>query len=113
MKKWCVELTTPEGQVLFKFFLNLKETTSYEKPEKPNPNPNNNGNNNGKYNEKGELLMTEKQKRELFRLAAEKGNEKEKALKKLGEYFGVEFLKDVTYSQAQTLIDKMLKDKEK
>ena len=113
MKTWCVELTTPDNQVLGRLFLNLKEITVNEKPENPNQNPKNNGNGNGKYNDNGELLMTEKQKKELFRLSAEKGYENEEIHKKLLDYFGVEVLKDATYSQAQQLIEIMLKNKEK
>lgn len=113
MKKYFIELVTEGNQVLFKCFLNLKEITSNEESEKPNPEPAKKENNKGKCNEKGELLMVEKQKRELFRQSAEKGLEKEEAHKKLLEHFGVDSLKDVTYSQAQTVIDKMQQDKEK
>ena len=113
MKRWCIEVRNNDDQVIFQFFLNLKEMTSDEKSEATNPKTESSNINDGKHNEKGELLMVEKQKKELFRLSAEKGYENEEIHKKLLDYFGVEILKDATYSQAQKLIDKMQEDKEK
>jgi hypothetical protein len=59
-------------------------------------------------NEDGEDLMTDAQKRFLFRLMADRGVEGEEAHEELKKAFSVDSLKEVTKAQASKEIERLL-----
>lgn len=63
----------------------------------------------GNGNRKNGAMMTESQRRYLFRLLAERGIEGDEALSTLTQILKVSDLNDVTKSQASKLIDDMVK----
>jgi hypothetical protein len=71
------------------------------RPSRPAPKPGSNGD---------EALMTEAQRRYLFRLMAGQGLEGEAAQELLKEHLDVSSLKEVTKTQATRAIDRLLKE---
>jgi len=57
-------------------------------------------------------LMTDAQKRYLFRILAEKGMEADKAHQHLKEIFGVDSLQEVGKSEASKMIERLLEEAE-
>jgi len=57
-------------------------------------------------------LMTDAQKRYLFRILAEKGMEADKAHQHLKELFGVDSLQEVSKAEASRMIERLLEEAE-
>lgn len=106
-KARCIEVRTNDGKVILSFYLYDKEIednpkASVEKPEVKK--------------EKGQIsnpqtdepLMTDAQKRYLFRILAEKGTEGDNAHEKLKDLFQVDSLKEVTKLEASRMIERLL-----
>lgn len=68
---------------------------------------------NGNRGGNGSALMTDAQRRFLFKLLAEQGVDEEQALDVLKDSFGVKNLKEATKSQASELINHLMQNKEK
>ncbi|MBC8527670.1 MAG: hypothetical protein H8D22_12605 [Candidatus Cloacimonetes bacterium] len=108
----CIELRTNEGKVILSLYLYEKEIPSEdnleasvnektdvkkEKSQKGNP-------------KEDDSLMTDAQKRYLFRILAGNGLEADEAHEKLKELFQVDSLKDVTKVEASNVIEKLLEE---
>ena len=108
----CIELRTNEGKVILSLYLYEKEIPSEdnleasvnektdvkkEKSQKGNP-------------KEDDSLMTDAQKRYLFRILAGNGLEADEAHEKLKDLFQVDSLKDVTKVEASNVIEKLLEE---
>jgi len=108
----CIELRTNEGKVILSLYLyekeiplednleasvNEKTDVKKEKSQKGNP-------------KEDDSLMTDAQKRYLFRILAGNGLEADEAHEKLKELFQVDSLKDVTKVEASNAIEKLLEE---
>jgi len=60
-----------------------------------------------------ESLMTDAQKRYLFRILAEQGMEPDKAHQRLKELFGVPSLQEVSKAEASRMIERLLEEAER
>ena len=110
----CVEVKTNDGKVILSFCIYDKEIVTESKPDNQSSSPKakveKEGGNNSQDN--GDL-MTDAQKRYLFRLLADQGIEGDDALEHLKERFQVELLKDVSKTEASNMIESLLSDSEK
>lgn len=108
----CIELRTSDGKVILNLYLYDKEMTLEDNPEasvteKPETRK-----------EKGQVkspqtdepLMTDAQKRYLFRILAEKGIEGDEAHQQLKDLFQVGSLKEVTKLEASRMIERLLEE---
>jgi len=108
----CIELRTNEGKVILSLYLYEKEIPSEDdleasvsgktevkkaKSQKGNP-------------KEDDSLMTDAQKRYLFRILAGNGLEADEAHEKLKDLFQVDSLKDVTKVEASNVIEKLLEE---
>lgn len=107
-KARLIEVRTIEGKPIFSFYVTDKEvapdknSSSGQKQEtKGEKNQNNHQQNN-------DSLMSDAQKRYLFRILADQGKEGDDALEHLKNLFQVELLKDVTKSEASRMIERLL-----
>ena len=108
----CIELRTNEGKVILSLYLyekeiplednleaSVNEKTDVKKEESQKGNP-----------KEDDSLMTDAQKRYLFRILAGNGLEADEAHEKLKEIFQVDSLKDVTKVEASNVIEKLLEE---
>ena len=114
-KARCIELRTAEGKVILVLYLYDKEVALEDdqdapaekkpeaKQEKPKPS---NPQDSRPQNE--QPMMTDAQKRYLFRILAERGMEGEKAYQHLKDVFQVDSLKEVTKLEASKMIEYLL-----
>jgi len=108
----CIELRTSDGKVILSLYLydkeipsednleasvNKKTDVKKEKSQKGDP-------------KEDDSLMTDAQKRYLFRILAGNGLEADEAHEKLKELFQVDSLKDVTKVEASNVIEKLLEE---
>jgi hypothetical protein len=105
-----IEVRTGEGTLLFSLRLIETEIEPEAKPQhmnpaRPEPRPERSPPANG---QSGDPLMTDAQKRYLFRLLADQGIEKDRAYQFLKETFGVQVLKEVTKSDASRMISQLV-----
>ena len=106
-----LELRTAEGKLIVSLYLVEKEVDSEGNSRGPgNRSPENrteksqgNGPQNGE-------LMSEAQRRYLFRILAEQGIEGDAAFDKLKSLFDVTVLKDVTKRDASKMIERLLQE---
>ena len=98
-----IELRDRSGGLLFSFFITAKPLSEIPGNEKGSPPEKGGGN-----SKNPELLMTDPQKRYLFRLLAEKGKEEEEAHEYLKELFQVKSLKEVPRIEASQAIERLL-----
>lgn len=112
-----VEVQTPKGETLSQFRI-VESVLSEEDggSSKPQPAPGGNGkkpqNGDGKSQSVPGDLMTDSQKRYLFRIMAMRGKEGDEAHEELKRLFNVRALKDVTKFDASRMIEELL-EKEK
>jgi len=117
-----LEVRTGSGQLLFSLRLIEKKET-YPEPSKPEEKPGKEKGGDGRKDEgkkdggKKELspgnndaLMTDAQKRYLFRILAEQGFEGEKAHDELKKALGVDSLKKVSKFEASREIERRLEE---
>ncbi len=110
----CMEVRTGEGILIFTLQLWEKEMGAEAKPQKAvptNSEPRQERNQPGN-SPNGEPLITDAQKRYLFRILADQGIEKERAYQYLKETFGVPVLKEVSKSEASRMISQLLGESE-
>ena len=105
-----IELRTPDGKVILVLYLYEKEialednreASAEKKPEAKKEKPKTSA------PKDTEPMMTDAQKRYLFRILAERGLEGEKAYQHLKETFQVDSLKEVTKLEASKMIEYLL-----
>lgn len=101
-----IEVTSPKGEVLFRVKITESDSTI------PNNGNGSNRNSNAKeskpYTPQNGDLMTDAQKKFLFRICADQGIQGDEALNKLKERFGVDSLKEVSKAEASKMIESML-----
>lgn len=108
----CIELRTNEGKVILSLYLYEKEIPSEDdleasvsgktevkkaKSQKGNPPDD-------------DSLMTDAQKRYLFRILAGNGLEADEAHEKLKDLFQVDSLKEITKIEASKMIERLLEE---
>ena len=105
----CVELRTVDGKVILVLYLYEKEIilednpkTTAEKPEAKKEEP------KASAPEEKEPIMTQAQKRYLFRILAEQGIEGDEAYQYLRDFFQVDSLKEVTKLEASKAIEHLI-----
>jgi len=105
----CVELRTVDGKVILVLYLYEKEIilednpkTNVEKSEAKEEEP------KASAPEEKEPIMTQAQKRYLFRILAEQGIEGDKAYQYLRDFFQVDSLKEVTKLEASKAIEHLI-----
>ncbi len=107
-----IEVQTPKGEAFFQF--RIVESVLSEEESQPKPQPVSGGNGtkpqdgNGKNQTVSSDLMTDSQKRFLFRIMAERGKTGEDAHEHLKSLFKVKSLKDVTKLDASQMIETLL-----
>jgi hypothetical protein len=112
-----LEIRTGSGQLLFSVRLIEKEE-AYPEPSKPEEKPAKEKGGDGRKDEGkkepspggNEAMMTDAQKRYLFRILAQEGMEEEKAHEELKKAFGVDSLKKVTKLEASREIERRLEE---
>jgi hypothetical protein len=110
-KAKCVDLRTVDGKVILVLYLYDKEIDLEDDQEKPAEKPEakkekpKTGNPQDK-----ESMMTDAQKRYLFRILAERGIEGDKAYDRLKEFFQVDTLKEITKLEASRAIGSLLNE---
>lgn len=103
-----IEVRTAEGTLLAA--IQIKEMAAGNQVEKP-PSPGKDepkGEEGKNKNQDAEPLMTDPQKRYLFRLLADQGIENDAAHENLKKRFNVKTLKEVTKANASREIEKLL-----
>ena len=104
-----MELRTADGKVILVLYLYEKEMALEDNQETPAGKA---GGKKGKAKtgnpQDKESMMTDAQKRYLFRILAERGMEGEKAYDHLKEIFQVDSLKEVTKLEASKMIERLL-----
>ncbi len=107
----CLELRTAEGKLIVSLYLVEKEMDpegkkNWEGNKKPESKPEKaqgNGSQNGE-------LMSEAQRRYLFRILAEQGIEGDAAFERLKSLFDVSVLKEVSKRDASKMIEHLLEE---
>lgn len=112
MKARCIELRAANGSLLFSLHLLDQEVGSNSRP--PNAGGQTSGNSaqtgpSGVSQNDG-TLMTEAQKRYLFRILADRGFEGDLAHEHLKSLFSVPALQEVTKQEASRLIERLLEE---
>jgi hypothetical protein len=106
-----LELRTAEGKLIVSLYLVEKEVDSEGKSRGPGnrslESRSEKGQSNGSQN--GEL-MSEAQRRYLFRILAEQGIEEDAAFERLKSLFDVSVLKEVTKRDASKMIERLLQE---
>lgn len=107
-----IELRTTEGKPIVSFYLFEKEVAlddksdaSSGKKQETRKEKDQQGN-----NQNNDALMTDAQKRYLFRILAEQGIEGDKAHERLKKLFDVDALKDITKFEASRMIERLLEE---
>jgi hypothetical protein len=104
-KVQCIEVRTPDGRVIIKVFVTEEPVPTSEPDRKP-------AEEQTKEKERSSVdngeLMTNAQKRFLFRILALKGVEGDQAYEELKKRFQVKTLGEVTKRDASTMIEKLL-----
>jgi len=105
----CVELRTIDGKAILVLYLYEKEITledspktNTEKPEAKKEDP------AASAPEEKVPIMTQAQKRYLFRILAEQGIEGDEAYQYLKDFFQVDSLKEVTKLEASKAIEQLI-----
>ena len=109
----CLELRSSSGELLFTVQLYEKDAEKNEStvPRQDNGRDNGNGNQKGNGQEKprsSDAMMTDAQKRYIFRLLAEQGYEGDQAYAHLKQDFHIASLSQVTKQEAGNIIERLL-----
>jgi len=108
----CIELRTNEGKVILSLYLYEKEIPSEDDLEASVSEKTEvkNAKSHKRNPPDDDSLMTDAQKRYLFRILAGNGLEADEAHEKLKDLFQVDSLKDVTKVEASNVIEKLLEE---
>jgi len=104
----CIDLRTVDGKVLFVLHLYEREMILEDCPEPPAAKPESKKETPKNGGQGREAMMTDAQKRYLFRILAERGIEGDKAYDHLKELFQVDTLKEITKMEASKAIESLL-----
>lgn len=106
----CVEVRSADGKLMFSLHLYNGEMGADQKAgTSPGRHPRAESQTRaGGSGQNDSSLMTDAQKRYLFRILADQGFEEEKAYGRLKELLSVETLKEVTKREASRLIEELL-----
>lgn len=110
----CIEVRTGQGTLIFSLNLIERELEHESQPGNPTskqPEHRQERSQTGNASN-GDALITDAQKRYLFRILADQGIEKERAYQYLKENFGVQILKEVSKSEASRMIKQLLGESE-
>ena len=107
-KTRCLEIRTSEGKVILSFYLYDKEVDLEDNPEASNEEKSGAKRGNTPHND--DSLMSQPQKRYLFRLLLEKGLEGDKAHQYLKDLFQVESLTVISKIEASKAIERLLEE---
>ena len=110
----CVEVRSADGKLMFSLHLHNGEMGAARKAHAPSGRQSSveSQTSTGGGGPNDPSLMTEAQKRYLFRILADQGFEEERAFQRLKELLGVETLKEVTKREASRLIEQLLEPAE-
>ncbi|MFZ6016356.1 MAG: hypothetical protein ACOYU0_01835 [Nitrospirota bacterium] len=97
----CIELRTSDGKVIFSLYLYDKEMVLEDNPKAKEEK-------SQASTQTDESLMTDAQKRYLFRILAEQRIEGDEAHQQLKNLFQVNSLKEVTKLEASRMIERLL-----
>lgn len=104
-----IELRGGDGKVVMSLNLVEKEIGPEKTETKPYQKPEQKSERSQAYpSSNGDAIITDAQKRYLFRILADQGIEQERAYQFLKENFGVEILKEVSKSEASRMIKQLL-----
>ena len=108
----CIEVRTRDGKVILSFYIYDKEITLEDNLEtsvnqKPETRKRKSQVDSAQTDE---ALMTEAQKRYLFRILAGKGLERDDAHEQLKDLFQVDSLREVTKIEASKMIERLLEE---
>jgi len=108
----CIEVRTRDGKVILSFYIYDKEITLEDNLEasvnqKPETRKIKSQVDSAQTDE---ALMTEAQKRYLFRILAGKGLERDDAHEQLKDLFQVDSLREVTKIEASKMIERLLEE---
>jgi len=108
----CIELRTNEGKVILSLYLYDKEIEikDSQKVSATNKAEAKKGKNQVESFQNDESLMTDAQKRYLFRILAGNGLEADEAHQQLKDLFQVDSLKEITKIEASRMIEKLLEE---
>jgi len=111
-KARCIEVRTRDGKVILSFYIYDKEITLEDNLEasvdqKPETRKRKSQVDSAQTDE---ALMTEAQKRYLFRILAGKGFERDDAHEQLKDLFQVDSLREVTKIEASKMIERLLEE---
>jgi hypothetical protein len=110
-KAKCVDLRTVDGKVILVLYLYEKEIALEDNPEAPADKPEAKREKpKSSSPQDKEPMMTDAQKRYLFRILAERGIEGDKAYERLKELFQVDSLKEITKLEASKAIEYLLSE---
>ena len=108
----CVEVRSADGKLMFSLHLHNGEMGAARKAHAPSGRQSSVESQTSTGGPNDPSLMTEAQKRYLFRILADQGFEEERAFQRLKELLGVETLKEVTKREASRLIEQLLEPAE-
>lgn len=103
----CIEIRTNDDKLIFKLFVYDMEIYTDNTTENSSHNGNGRAKTNGKNSNNG-TLMTDKQKKYLFRLLADQEIEEDDALEELKTRLKVNNLKNATKENAGNLIKELI-----
>ena len=109
-KTRLIEVKTGEGKPILSIYVTEKPVTSENRsaPQGNQRNENRREANQGNSAASDESLMTDAQKRYLFRILADQGIDGEGAYQHLKELFNVGTLKEVSKFEASKMIERLL-----
>jgi hypothetical protein len=113
-KTKVIEVRTGEGKLIVSFYVTERAVNSENRPtNQGNPGNTNRNEKKGESNQgnsspKDESLMTDAQKRYLFRILADQGIDGDGAYEHLKQLFGAATLKEVGKFEASKMIERLL-----
>ena len=109
-KMKCMEVRDNEGNLILRLFYTIEEIQMEEDKSSSSKSKAKKEKDQSDSSKSNDDLMTDAQKRYLFRILAGKGLEQEEAHEQLKEFFQVDSLKDVTKVEASQMIERLLEE---
>ncbi len=108
----CAEIRTGSGELIFSVDIFDKEVVQEKESNTPSGNRQETRERKGQRgsNQNNGDMMTDAQKRYLFRLLADRGIEEDKAHERLKELLHISSLKEATKSEASRVIERLLEE---
>ena len=111
----CIDVRTADGTPILSLYVSEQDITLGDS-SKASPTQNRRTKDRASQNNSNstdESLMTDAQKRYLFRILADQGMEPDKAHERLKELFGVDSLQEVSKREASRMIEQLLEEAER